>query len=231
MTLRTLSPAASLATLALAAGLAGCATQGAVVERGITPTEQFAIEVRPQQDSVQLTARSAELSPAQINALAGLAARWRDGASGPIVVETPAGAQNTAAASAKANAASRVLVDYGVPPQGVASASYDASGRPDAVVRVGFMRQVAVGPNCAGRHGDIVATYDNEPTSDFGCSVTANFAAQLANANDLITPRDMTPADATRRSAVMGMYQQGKPSGTPRSTNPREAANIEEAQK
>jgi pilus assembly protein CpaD len=221
-------PLPTLALVLLAAAAAGCTTQAPSAPTSLTPTEQFAIEVRSQPDTVQLSARNGELSPAQVQALAGLASRWRDAGSGPLVIEAPAGAQNAAFAFSKATAAARALSDFGVPPQAVVSTSYDATGRPDAVVRVGYTRPVAVGPNCAGVHSDITATFDNRPTSAFGCSVTANFAAQLANANDLVAPREMTPADATRRGVTMGLYQAGKPSGTPRSTNPREAANIAE---
>ncbi|HEY2743800.1 MAG TPA: CpaD family pilus assembly lipoprotein [Polyangia bacterium] len=39
-------------------------------------------------------------------------------------------------------------------------------------------------------------------------------AAQIANPRDLIAPRDMTPADATRRSVVLDKYRKGESTAT-----------------
>ncbi len=58
----------------------------------------------------------------------------------------------------------------------------------------------------------------NLPMSDFGCSVQHNIAAQIDNPRDLIAPRDMDPADAVRRSVVMGHYQKGEPSQATKKT-------------
>ena len=213
----------------LAVATAGCVSAPRMeVQTAITPTEQFAIEVRPEPDQLLLSARSPELSQAQAQALAGLAMRWREAATGPLTIQAPAGSQNAAAGFGKATAAAQALAGFGVPPGAIVTSSYAAAGRSDAPVQVGFVRQVAVGPDCAGRHSDLTATYANAPTGSFGCAVTANFAAQLANAADLSAPREMTPADATRRGVVMGKYQRGEPTGTPRSDNPREAANIQD---
>lgn len=226
---RSSRSALALSAVLLGGGLAGCVSdRGPVVETAITPTEQFAIEVRPEPDRVLLSARSPELSPAQVQALAALAMRWRDNPAGPLTIEAPAGAQNAAAAFGKATAAAQALAGFGVPPGAVVTSSYAAAGRPDAPVQVGFVREVAVGPDCSGVHSDLTATYANGPTGGFGCAVTANFAAQLANAADLSAPREMTPADAARRGVVLGKYQRGEPTGTPRSDNPREAANIQD---
>ena len=56
--------------------------------------------------------------------------------------------------------------------------------------------------------------YDNGDPPEFGCSTQANLAAMVANPNDLITPRVMTPSSAPRRATSIGKYESGAdPSG------------------
>jgi len=55
---------------------------------------------------------------------------------------------------------------------------------------------------------------ENRSYYNFGCASQQNLAATTANPLDLLYPRGMTPADATRRMTVLGKYQEGKsPSG------------------
>ena len=57
-------------------------------------------------------------------------------------------------------------------------------------------------------------TGSNRPYSNFGCAVTANIAAQVANPHDFLAPRAEDPADATRRSVVLDKYRRGEKSST-----------------
>jgi pilus assembly protein CpaD len=77
-------------------------------------------------------------------------------------------------------------------------------------VRVGYSRYVAVGPQCAGKWSDVVRTAENQPMRSFGCSVTANAAAQVANARDLVEPQPADMADARRRVLQTNSYREGK---------------------
>ena len=58
--------------------------------------------------------------------------------------------------------------------------------------------------------GDLAHIASNEPDIGFGCAVTANMAAQIANPRDIVTPRDMTAPDATRRATVLDAYRSGE---------------------
>ena len=78
---------------------------------------------------------------------------------------------------------------------------------------VGFQRFVAQGPTC-GEFGNLARSAGNTPYDNFGCAIAANIAAQVANPEDLLTPRDMTPADAARRGTVMTKYRAGEPTST-----------------
>jgi pilus assembly protein CpaD len=50
----------------------------------------------------------------------------------------------------------------------------------------------------------------NDVQPNFGCAVTANMAAQIANPADLARPQHATPADAARRSLVLDKYRKGQ---------------------
>ena len=62
-------------------------------------------------------------------------------------------------------------------------AGYDAGPQPKApVVLASFSRVVADGPDCRNAPWDnLTATKDNEPYNRFGCALTANMAAQIAD--------------------------------------------------
>ena len=209
--LRAAAPA--LAACALAAGCATPPSSGLVA---LTPTEQFAVEVRSVTDEIQLAPHGG-LSPAQEAALADLAERWRDAGEGPIVVHAGSGR-----AAHTGHAAAHALQAAGVPAGFVQVAQMDAPhDAPPAPVRVGYSRLVAVGPQCANAWSDLTRTAGNEPHAGFGCAVTANMAAQTANPRDLVSPRPSYPADAVRRATVMDKYRKGEPTGTERSKDER----------
>jgi pilus assembly protein CpaD len=96
-------------------------------------------------------------------------------------------------------------------------AAYD--GAPGAPILVGFTGFEAVVPQCGQVWNNLMATRDNRVQSNFGCAVTANMAAQIANPSDIVTPQPMDPADATRRSVVMGKYRAGEITSTARDSN------------
>lgn len=87
--------------------------------------------------------------------------------------------------------------------------SYDAGGDSAAPVVVSYVRYQARGPQCGGAWGDLAKDYKNEGYAEFGCSVTANIAAQIAEPADLLHPRDVDPPDAQRRETVLDNYRRG----------------------
>ena len=56
---------------------------------------------------------------------------------------------------------------------------------------------------------NLAATGGNETYENFGCAVTANLAAQVADPRDLDHPEAATPADITRKSVVLDKYRKG----------------------
>ena len=191
-------------------GLAGCATAAGDMPVASTPTSQYRIEARAAQQEVALAPRPDGLSAAQRAALTDIAMR----ANGqPIVVRAPAGGDPVSTRSAFN--AKEALVEIGA--ADVRMAAYD--GAPGAPILVGFSGFEAVVPQCGQVWNNLMATRDNRVQSNFGCAVTANMAAQIANPSDIVAPQQMEPADASRRSTVMAKYRAGEVTSAARDNN------------
>lgn len=187
----------------------------------LTPTEQFGVELKPTPDRIQLAPKPGALSPAQVQALQALATRWRDTRPGPITIEQPAGSQNAPVAAQAALAAARLLGENGVPPEAIVQTSYNATGAPLATVAVGFDSLEPVLPECWRYQSDFTKSAANKPYRAFGCAVTSNIAAMVANPRDLIEPRPEDPSDGARRAVVLGKYRKGEPTATQRTQQER----------
>ena len=198
-------PGAALALLPIlgAAALGGCSTDH---PRGapppLTPTEQYSVIVRPVTDEIQLAANGG-LSANQQAALAALVSRWRQTGDSPIVVQGAASGPGGDTAQAAVSA----LQAHGVPAQAIRMAPFE-SAEP-VPVRVGFSRQEAVGPQCSTLWGNLTGAASNRPAMNFGCSTTANFAAQIADPRDLVHAAPVDPADSRRRVLKANSYREG----------------------
>jgi pilus assembly protein CpaD len=168
----------------------------------ITPIDQFTPQIRASADEIQLAPHGA-LSPAQHAALGALVLRWRDAGEGPIMVQAPM----SGPAADTGQAVLAALRGFGVPQGGARIHSTEGG---DAVpVRVGYSRYQAVAPQCGGFWSDAVRTADNRAMRSFGCSVTANTAAQIANARDLVEAQPADMGDARRRVHQTESYHAG----------------------
>jgi pilus assembly protein CpaD len=202
----------------LAATVAACAssrgTQTAHGEPPASPTTQFAVTLTHAPDEILLAPHATGLSPAQASAIADLVERWRDAGDGPVTVQTPTrgGAEAYHAAAAVQGA----LLRLGVLESQIRLIGYDASATPAsgdsavAPIMVGFTHYQARGPQCGRDWQAFTKTFSNQPNSNFGCAVTANFAAMIANPADLAAPRPTDPADANRRETILGKYRRGE---------------------
>ena len=65
-------------------------------------------------------------------------------------------------------------------------------------------------PRCGLKWGNLSSNGKNKPMDNFGCAVTANMAAQIANPADIAGPRSADPTDAGRRTTVIDKYRQGQ---------------------
>jgi pilus assembly protein CpaD len=175
----------------------------------ITPTEQFSIKVQPAPLELKLGPHPDGLSPMQAAALRDFIGRWNDADRGMITVKAPEHGPNAEAVYRTATGARDFLIAQGVSPDVVRIVGYDAGADPAAPVRVGLLRYEARGPACGQDWGNLADAFKNETYAEFGCSVTANIAAQVANPEDLLHPRAETPPDGSRRQVVIDKYRLG----------------------
>lgn len=201
---------ALLAGAVMAGALAGCASDAPTGPEPVTPTQQFAIDVKPQPQELRLAVHPAGVSQNQAQVLGGYAREWARTGGGEIVLQSPSRAGDPAAAYRTANTAREVLVASGVAPDKVRVVSYDASAEVEAPVIVGYTRYAANIPQCGKSWDNIAAVRDNREYANFGCAVTANMAAQIADPADLAQPHEITPADASRRQTVLDHYRKGE---------------------
>ena len=213
---RRVAAAAGLGA-ALTWALAGCATapgpQAKAQARppAATPLDQYPIQLQETPERLALAVHAdGAISPAQEAALAAFAQGWREaGGDAPMVVEAPV---NGAAAPDPKPQVYRLAARLGAlagGPEAVRLASYDAGGAPGAPIVVRYDRLSPEALDCTSKWDNLVATRDNSVSKHFGCAMSKNMAAMIADPRDLRRPRAMTPADAGRRAIVLDKYRQG----------------------
>ncbi len=202
------------AIFVLAAGMAasGCASMSGDIDAPVTPLSRYALQVEPGLDRIALAVHDQGLSSNQHAALRDLAARYGASGSGHVRIESPAGDDPVAVQQAYAVRA--VLQASGVPEDRIQMAAY-AAPDPRAPVLAGFETLRASVPDCAAEARNLGARYSNQSSGGFGCAITANMAAQIADPRDILGARAMTPADSGRAAVVFDNYRRGEISSTP----------------
>ncbi|WP_292088741.1 CpaD family pilus assembly lipoprotein [Brevundimonas sp.] len=200
-----------LALAACAGMVSACASTGALPPP-LTPTSRYVLQVEPGMDRIALAVHDQGLSGNQQAALAALAGRFTASRADVIRVEAPAG--DDPAAARAAWSVRDALAALGVPAERVQVTAY-AAPDPRAPVLAGFEVLTAHVPNCAEAQRASVSSFSNQPSAAFGCAVTANLAAQIANPRDIVAPAAIDAAEAGRRAKVFDTYRAGTPTSAP----------------
>lgn len=209
-------PLRPLACLMLLAGLSACATpqrEGAV-ENPPTALDQYRAQVLPRPEEVRLAVHARGVSAGQADALSALVHSWRTTGGGVIRLQAPTGGPDPAATYRMGESVRAFLVAQGVPAAAIELVGYPAQGEPAAPFLVGYTLYEARVPDCGQSWENLSGTWRNSTSANFGCAVTANLAAQIANPGDLVAPRAADPADASRRIDVLGKYREGAVTST-----------------
>ncbi len=199
-----------LGALALTALLSGCATSSSKQEiakapEPILPTEQYPLRAEAMVNSVNLRIKGG-FSDNQRRALDQVAqkASWIQG--DPVDVEIVT-ANDPSAVEAGQRVGTYLLT------HDVSSASLSQRGQdsqPADIVTVNMIYYRAHIDRCNPEWENLAQTASNKPYKNFGCVVTANLAAQIADPRDLSHPATATPPDAARRADVMQKYRAGQ---------------------
>ena len=198
--------------LAVGVAVSGCASMSGDVDAPITPLSRYALQVEPGLDRIALAVHDQGLSSNQHAALRDLAARYGVSGAGQVRIESPAG--DDPVAVEQAYAVRTFLQSVGVPGDRIQMAAY-AAPDPRAPVLAGFETLRASVPDCAAEARNMGGRVSNQSSGGFGCAITANMAAQIADPRDILGARAMTPADSGRAAVVFDNYRRGQISSTP----------------
>ncbi|WP_265515985.1 CpaD family pilus assembly protein [Nitratireductor luteus] len=150
-------------------------------------------------------------------AIAGFLDKYGDSGQSLVTILVPAGSLNEAAALSVSGDFAEYLRRAGVPGERIQVLSYQAGPEETAPIRLSYgLVKAQVGP-CGRWPDDIAESYENRNWENFGCAYQNNLAAQVANPNDFLGPRKMTPIDAENRDAAITDYKDRKISETFRS--------------
>lgn len=202
------------AGLIAVAALSSCAAPRDNLTTGGIPDDyrqRHPIVVTEAEQSVDIPVATTDrrLTIAQRDLIRGFAANYISRASGPVYLMSPQGSANAAAVSQVRSQVRAELASRGIATSKIVYASYAASGPGDAApIRLTFTGTTAVTAQCGQWPKDIGGGFDNQNYYNFGCATQNNLAAQIANPEDLIAPRGMTPIDAARRNDAITEYRQ-----------------------
>ena len=209
---RTTKPLLVAASLAVAI-LSGCAGPRDQLTTGGIPDdyrERHPIVVTEAEQTVDIPVASSDrrLTIAQRELIRGFAQIYGSRASGPVYILSPEGSANAGAARALRGQVRAELASRGIASNKIINTTYAATGLLDAApIRLSFTGTTAVTTQCGQWPKDISADFTNQNYYNFGCASQNNLAAQVANPEDFVAPRGMTPIDAERRNEAIKEYR------------------------
>ena len=201
----------------LLAALAGCTTSAdkTLMTGGISDdyrhNHPIAVEEMLETMDVPVGQDSARLPMAVRGTVAGFGKAFAQSGASMIAVVAPSGSPNQVAAATIAVQVEDVLRQSGVNPRAIQYRVYRAGPEErNAPVRIAYNRIAAHTAPCGPWPDQVAHSPQNRSYAAYGCATQQNLAAMVASPLDLIYPRGMTPADATRRATVLEKYQKGQ---------------------
>lgn len=159
---------------------------------------------------------SSGLSPRQRAEIVSFYAHFRahNSGGGRIIVHAPSGSPNELAAMQAVHEIRALLESEGAGEGDINVEAYHSEGEPQPPIRLSYMQYVAEAPDCGMWPTNLGQEPANLPYPNLGCATQRNFAAQIANASDLIQPRGMTSRSSERRDVIWNKYIKGEPTGS-----------------
>lgn len=195
--------------------LGGC-TAGQSVRIGAQPDDyrtNYPINVAKKDTffSIPVAPVGKRLTNVQSDQIDNAIRTYDENGSGPIVIRTPKNVSRSKEVERQvrlivaAFKAKRYYVLTGTPHNDTIGGS---------TIRIEFKVLKAETKPCGRWPDDILNDQSNRHYANFGCSVQANLAAQIAAPRDLMTPRQQTSIDAERRANVIDDYRSAQPNRT-----------------
>ncbi|WP_316858830.1 CpaD family pilus assembly protein [uncultured Cohaesibacter sp.] len=154
---------------------------------------------------------SVKLTPSSQSAISAFAREFKIENATAVQIMVPAGAKNEASAHKMAREVRLHLLRDGLHEGQIDTVAYTATDAEDAPIRLAYPRVVATSPACEVHPDTRLQAIKNVSSYNFGCASQQNFAAMVANPEDLIQPRGWEPRDSMRRTTVTEHYRSGEP--------------------
>lgn len=204
----------SFAALFAAMTLAGCGHVATMPEWGgddMPPNyeSRHPIELTGATEStnINVSVSGARLDSLQSRQVQAFGRAFRYDGEHVLSIGIPVGAPNERQAAEAAKQVRQILITQGLPAKAVVYRPYKAGPGASAPPLLLSYRRVKAGVlSSCGAIDSLDYDYRNLQYQDFGCSTQNNFAAQLANPDDLMRPRPMDEANAERRATVLENY-------------------------
>ena len=201
----------TLVAIALAGTtLAGCATTPAghadIKPSAVLPTEQYALTAQTMNRPINLRINPNGLSDNQRLALDQVAshASWISGEPVDVQIVTNGDPNAVNAGRVVGN----YLINRDVDTDKLSQVSNQ--DQPADVITVNLTYYRARTYDCGTHWENLAKTASNQPMDNFGCAVTSNLAAQVADPRDLAQPAPATATDVARKSIILGKYRNGE---------------------
>lgn len=152
-----------------------------------------------------------KLGSTERQAVKYFATAYQDEGHGALIISRPSNGPDDAAALRAAADARAIMLAEGVEAQYITEGPYDASGARAAPLVISYRTYEAVVPNCPDVSAwDFAWTGTNSTLPSFGCAVSTNLAAMIANPSDLVGRQAMDAPDAMRRGVILTKYRNGE---------------------
>lgn len=183
----------------------------------IDPAQRHPILVsqEPTDLPIRVARGTSGLSPRQRAQIVDFYARYRAAGAdgGRIMLRVPSGSPNEVAAMEVSQDVQAILAAEGASRSDIQIEAYHSEGEPQPPIQLSYMRYVAEAPQCGDWSTNLAREPANLPYPNLGCATQHNFAAQIANASDLVHPRGMDGRSSERRDVVWNKYIKGETTG------------------
>jgi pilus assembly protein CpaD len=198
----------ALCVILFALGLAGCASQQATFDSNMPPDYEarHPIELTTSTESATINVgiAGAGIGSFERGQVESFGQAFRADGEGALAIGIPVGSVNEKQAANAARTVRSIFMEQGLPAKAIIYRPYKANAGTEAPpLLLSYRRLRANVPSSCGVVDNLDLNSDNLQYQDFGCSTQNNFAAQLANPNDLVMPRPMDKASAERRAKVL----------------------------
>jgi pilus assembly protein CpaD len=201
-----------------AAVLAGCNTTTATDTTGSIPAayrDRHPITMKEGKKSLTLFVGAGRggLSPMQRAEVLAFAQNWKRDATGGVTIDRPVGGANERAANDTLKEALSIIVQAGVPNNGIGIRPYHP-GANHGALRLNYPLMVADAGPCGLWPDDLGASYEtkhyeNKQYYNFGCATQRNLASMVAEPADFLQPRAEDPVYTAKRTTGIDKWRKG----------------------